>query len=123
MYSLKNRKPITALIISIVVCIAACNFSGRTKTVEVNNNEGSLKIEYHGSIAFSEDGRTIENISPNGYIHYKNDFEKITIESNDSGELEYAIYANGNLLNGRSEEAGKILRTAIKDMDKYYNGK
>jgi hypothetical protein len=122
MYSLKSKKPIAALIIAIVVCIAACNTGGRTKSVKVNNEEGNLKIEYCGSIAFSEDGRNIENISPNGYIHYKNDFERISIEGNDSGELAYKVYNNESLLNENSEEAKKILHSAIKKMEKYYYG-
>jgi hypothetical protein len=120
MYTMKKKNPFLVLFLLVVISTMACNFSGRTRTVKVNNGDGVLKIEYHGDILFSEDGTRVEEISPEGYIRYRCNNQRIYIESDEDGVLKYKVYNNGQRLNKNDADAVEFLTNAVKKMEEHY---
>jgi hypothetical protein len=98
----------------------ACNFNGRKKTVKVNNGEEVLKIEYRGNISFTDDGTGIEDISPDGYIYYKCNGQRVYIESDEDGDLHYKVYNNGQRLKINDAASSELLSNAVKKMEEHY---
>jgi hypothetical protein len=120
MYTMKKKNPFFLLLLLLAVSVMACNFHGRTKTIKVNNGDELLKIEYRGEISFNEDGTAVEGISPDGHIYYKKNSQKVYIESDEDGTLQYKVYNNGRRLGKNDAEAMQILNDAVKKMEEYY---
>lgn len=121
MYTMKKKNPFFVLLLLIVLSVVACNFHGhRTKTVKVNNDNNHIKIEYSGAITFSEDGMTIEDISPDGYIRYNNNGQRVYAESNEDGEIRYKLYDGNRRLHMSDPEAQEFMSHAVKVMEEYY---
>jgi hypothetical protein len=120
MYTMKKKNPFFVLFLLVAICTMACNFHGRKKTVKVNNGEEILKIEYRGNISFTDDGTGIEDISPDGYIHYKCNGQRVYIESDEDGSLHYKVYNNGKRLKINDTETSELLSNAVKKMEEHY---
>lgn len=118
---MKKKNPFFVLLLLIVLSVVACNFHGhRTKTVKVNNDDNHIKIEYCGAITFSEDGTAIEDISPDGYIRYNNNGQRVYAESNEDGEIRYKLYDGDRRLHMSDPEAHEFMSHAVKVMEEYY---
>lgn len=120
MYTMKKKNPFFVLLLLVVIGTMACNFHGRTKTVKVNNGEEVLKIEYCGNISFTEDGMGIEDMSPDGYIYYKCNSQRVYIESDEDGDVHYKVYDNGKRLKVSDAAASALLSNAVKKMEEHY---
>ena len=113
---MKKRSSILLLTL-LVFLLAACHHHGyRTRTVRVNNNNESLKIEYCGNVSFNDDETAIEALSPDGYIKYKNNNNRIVVECDEDGDIECRIYRGNHRLNIEDEEAKEIFRAALRDI-------
>lgn len=117
---MKKKNPFFVLFLLVVIGTMACNFSGRTKTVKVSNGESTLKIEYHGDISFNEDGTAVDEISPDGYIYYKYNNQRVYIESDEDGNLRYKVYENGRRLNTNDASTSQLISNAVKKMEEHY---
>lgn len=120
MYTMKKKNPFLVLFLLVVLGTIACNFHDHTKTVKVSDGETTLKIEYCGDVVFNEDGTAVDEISPDGYIHYKCNGQKVYIESDENGTLQYKIYDNGERLHKSDAAATQILSDAVKKMEEHY---
>jgi hypothetical protein len=121
MYSMKNKHPLFVLLLFIVLLTVACNFNGqRSKTVKINDGNTSIKIEYRGKIIFTEDGRGIEAISPEGYVKYKNGDNRFYAHTDDDGNINYKIYSNGKRLHPADEGARNFMANTIQIIEEHY---
>lgn len=121
MYTMKKKNPFFILFLFVLLGGVACRFHGRTRTVNVNNNGETLRIEYCGDISFNEDGNAVDDIAPFGYIRYKHNGRKVYIESDEDGTLRYKIYNDGQRIHINDPEAQQILSSAIKEMEEHYD--
>jgi hypothetical protein len=120
MYSIKKKNPFLVLLLLVVISTFACHFHGRKKTVTVNNGQEVLKIEYRGNISFTEAGTGVEDISPDGYIYYKCNSQRVYIEKDADGDLHYKVYNKGRRIKINDTEAAEILNSAVKKMEEHY---
>ncbi len=121
MYTLKNKHPLFVLLLFTILTVIACNFNGqRKKTVKINNDNSSIKIEYRGNIIFTEDGTGIEAISPNGYVKYKNGNDRITAKPDANGNINYKIYNNGDRLHPSDAAAKDIIVKNMQIIEEHY---
>ncbi len=115
-YAMKKLRFIVAAI-GLIIISAGCNMGKSHRTISVQNNDLSLKIEYSGTVIFNDDETAIESISSGGYVRYCKNGKKLKAENNH-GEITYELY-NGNKklsLEGNDKE---FLADAIKEMIKY----
>lgn len=120
MYTMKKKSPFFILFLLLLLGGMACRFHGRTRTVNVNSNGETLKIEYCGHIDFNEDGTAVADIAPFGYIKYKHNNTRIYIESDEDGTLRYKVYNGGRRIHINDPEAQEILNSAVKEMEEHY---
>lgn len=90
----KNRIIAAFLILLVVVATGCHHRHNRKRTVRVNSDNSSLKIEYSGNIRFNEEQTVIEKISPRGYVKYRKDGKSFTAESDKWGIIHYRINNN-----------------------------
>lgn len=115
----RNFIPFLGLLVFI---LSACYHHGyRTRTVRVNNDNESMKIEYCGNVSFNDDETAIEAISPEGYIKYRSNNKRIIIECDEDGDIAYSIYKGNHHLNNDDADAKEIVNAAIKDIADHYN--
>lgn len=118
---MKKRNSILLLILAVFI-FSACHHHGyRTRTVRVNNDNQSLKIEYCGNVSFNDDETAIETLSPDGYIKYKSNNNRIVVECDEDGDIECRVYEGNRRLNTEDEEAKEILRAAVRDIAAHDN--
>jgi hypothetical protein len=120
MYTMKKKNPVFVILLIVITTTMACNFHGHTRTVRVNNGSETLKIEYSGEISFNEDGTAINGISPDGYIRYRCNGQRVYIESDEDGALRYKVYSNGQRLNRNDAETEQVLSKAVKKIEEHY---
>jgi hypothetical protein len=102
---------------AMLFSITACYHHGyRTRTVKANDDNNELKIEYNGNIIFNEKETDIVSMEPDGYIKYRKNNNRITIQSNENGDLNIKVYKNGTRLNNADEESQDIINKALKDI-------
>ena len=118
-----------SLAASAAMLLAGCHFgngfsvfnddddNGRNvTTMEVNNGDDDIKIEYAGDIAFTDDETTVKSISAGGCLKYWKNGRKIIAESNKDGVIYWQLY-NGSKNFSINDVRGKQLVTAaIKDL-------
>src|SRR6266487_2695449 len=92
-YTMKKLRFIAAAI-SFIIISAACNMRESHRIISVQNDNGSLKIEYSGTVIFNDDETAIESISPRGYVRYCKNGKKLKAENNHD-EITYELY-NGD---------------------------
>ncbi len=121
MYSIKKKNPFFILLLLIVLAAVACNFNGqRTKTIKIDDGSTVIKIEYCGQIDFSVHGETIETISPDGYVKYRNGDDRFYAQCDDDGNLTYKLYRNSKRLQPGDAEAAAFMKAAVKTIEEYY---
>jgi hypothetical protein len=118
---MKKRNSILLLSL-LVILLSACHHHGhRIRTVRVNNNNETMKIEYCGNVSFNDDETAIEALSPDGYIKYRCNNKRFIVECDEDGDIEYSIYKGSRQLDNDDEDAKEIVNTAIKDIADHYN--
>src|SRR4051812_672029 len=117
---MKKLRFVTA-VIGLIIISAACHMGKTHRIINVQNDNGSLKIEYSGTVIFNNDKTAIESISPGGYVRYCKNGKKLMAESNH-GEITYELYdEDKKLFPGVTDK--KFLAEAIKEMVKYGHNK
>lgn len=90
------------------------NSTNESKTVIIDDNV-FLEIRYSGEVKINDDETGILSIPSNGYIKYKKNGKKLTIERGSDGEILYAI--NGGSKKSILDTAEKqFVATVIKEM-------
>jgi len=119
---MKNRNNIIAALLLILVVVATgCHRRHhRVRTVKVNNNHSSLKIQYAGKVIFNEDETAIAHLSPNGFIKYRKDGQLFSVKRNGNGELSYKLYNGTRYLNLNDEAAKDFTARAVKEIAEHY---
>jgi hypothetical protein len=98
----------------ILLLAASCHHSRSSYIVSDGKNE--LEIQSNGEIKFNEDETTIQSISNNGYLKYRNNDKKLLVRYTNNNELKYELSDNGQKLNPETPEGKKLIADAIQDM-------
>ena len=80
----------STVVLCLIILTASCHFGRGKRTISVENNDFSLRIEYAGRITFTEDSTAVKSISPNGYLKFKVNGKKLEAE-NRGGRIVYSI--------------------------------
>jgi hypothetical protein len=83
--------------------------------IKMTNGSVHEEIKYDGEIKISEDETSIDHISPNGYLLFIKNDEKLLIESNYHGEIVYELN-DGEKKSQLNENEKKVLAELIKEM-------
>src|SRR5437867_10224686 len=110
-YTMKKLRFIAAAI-GLIIISAACHMGKSHRIISVQNDNGSLKIEYSGTVIFNDDKTAIESISPGGYVRYCKNGKKLKAENNH-GEITYELYDEDKKLFLEDNDK-KFLAAAIK---------
>lgn len=94
--------------------ISKSNSTNESKTVIIDDDL-FLEIKYSGEVKFNDDETAIASIPLDGYIKYKKNGKKLTIESGPNGEILYAI--NGGSKKSVLDDTEKLfVEAVIKEM-------
>jgi hypothetical protein len=104
------------LLVAVVCAIFLSTSCHRGNAIIVNDGENDLSIYYSGDIKFNDDETGIQSITPDGYIHYKKNDRKLTVDCDYHGQLKYELSDDGRHLDVNSEDGKKLLAIAIRDM-------
>ena len=117
----KRNSFVTALLLLIIISMA-CNYQNqRTRTVKINNEDISVKIEYCGDIIFNDDETAIEEISPDGYVKYKKNGKRFIAESDEDGNISYKLYDGNMDLNYHDAEAREFIERTVREIAEHYD--
>lgn len=112
-----KRNPLAAVLILLLLLSTACHFHRhRIRTVSINTDQTSLKIEYSGKVYFNDEKTAIDYISPGGYVKYKKDDNLFFAKSNDEGEITYKLINGDIKMNYNDEGAKFFIARAVKEI-------
>jgi len=115
--AMKKRNPFITVMLFVLLLSTACHFNNyRTRTVRVNNDNTSLKIEYCGDIVFNQDETAIQEIEPEGYVKYRRDDKRFIAESDEDGNITYRLYNGKKRLKFDDDNAKDFIANAIKEI-------
>jgi len=118
---MKKRNPFVTILLFVLLLSAACNFHRRhTKTVRISDGNTDIKIEYCGDIAFADDGESIEAISPEGYIKYRDNDTRFVAESDEEGNINYKLYNGHRRLSPHDDDAKAFMAGKLKLIEEHY---
>ena len=83
-------------------------------TIVINNDNFYEEIKYAGRINFSDDETSIKSITPNGYLRFTKNEEKVNVESDKNGLLTYSVSLGKHPL-ALDSNARKLITDAIKE--------
>lgn len=119
---MKKINTLAAALVLLLLTAASCHNHGyRTRTVRMNDDNASLKIEYCGEIDFNEDETGITAIEPEGYVKYRNNNKRFIAECDEDGDITYKIYNGSHRLNNNDDEARDIMASAVKEIAEHYD--
>lgn len=120
--AMKKRSPFLTSILLTLLISTACHFhNGHKRTVRVNNDNTTLKIEYCGEVFFNEDETAIEEISPDGYVKYKRNGKRFIAESDEDGNISYKLYNGDRYVNYTDDNAKEFIADAVREIAAHYN--
>lgn len=99
-----------------IILLAACTFGRRHTTIVENTDNHHLRIEYAGHIRFNDKGTDIERISPDGYVEYQKDNEKLEAKNDGHGGVSYELYDGYEKL-ALDERGRNFITEAVRIMD------
>ena len=112
-----KRNPLAAVLILLLLLSTACHFHRhRIRTVSINTDQTSLKIEYSGKVYFNDEKTAIDYISPGGYVKYKKDDNLFFAKSNDESEITYKLINGDIKMNYNDEGAKFFIARAVKEI-------
>ncbi|MBS1600984.1 MAG: hypothetical protein JST75_22415 [Bacteroidetes bacterium] len=116
-----NKIKLIWIAIAVILMSGRCrvgNFFGDGRSgnyIKMTNGSVHEEIKYDGVIKLSDDEMSIDHISPNGYLMFVKDDEKLLVESNYHGQLVYQI--NDDPKRTTLDENGKkVLADLIQEM-------
>jgi len=98
--------------IALVAVFASCHRRSHITTISTSNNNNYKKVEYAGTISFSNDKASIQSMAPRSYLKYETNNVELVAESDKKGVITYEFY--GNKLTQLPDEGKQILAEAIK---------
>ncbi len=107
-----NFNPLPLL---LTIFLLSCHGHRPVTTIETSNGNDFIKIRYNGTVNFSHDSTTIEDMSPMSTLSYRNNTDYLIVRSNEKGQLSFEITENGKslLLDQKGKE---FIAKAVKTM-------
>ena len=119
---MKKRNPFLPVLLLVLLFSTACHYHRyHTRTVKVNNENTSLKIEYCGAVYFNDNGTAIEEMAPGGYIKYKKNDSRFFAKCNDEGRISYRISDGDIQLNINDAVAKEMIAAVVKEIAGHYD--
>jgi hypothetical protein len=103
------KKISTIILASALMFMLSCR-GGRHVTIVNRSNNYETRLEYSGTMAFSNDRTKLEAISNGGYIEFKRNDDEL-YACNDHGHIIYK--QNGTQVNKLDDAGQSMLREAI----------
>jgi hypothetical protein len=108
-----------ALYCLVISAISCRSHHDRATTIKVTDGSTSIRIKYAGGVKFSSDSNSIASISPEGFIWYEKNGDRLDAETNKEGQMSLSLTAsNGKEINPAGAEGKKFMAVAIKEMIK-----
>src|ERR1700734_37274 len=70
----------------------------RDSSIVIRSDNSYEEIKYSGKISFSEDESSIKSISPNGYLEFRKNEDRMVARSNKDGQISYELSESQNKL-------------------------
>ena len=119
---MKKKPPLVTILLLILLISTACHFHHhRIRTVRVNNDNSSLKIEYCGQVIFNDNETAIEDISPDGYVKYSKDDKRFVVRGNADGSISYRLSDDGMPLDYNDPDSKAFIARAVREIAFHYN--
>ncbi len=119
---MKKINPFLTVLLLVLLISTACHHHRyRTRTVSVNNETSSLKIEYCGNVYFNDNGTDIEEMAPGGYVKYKKNESRFLAKCNDEGKISYRISDGDIRINIKDAVAKEMIATIVKEIAYHYH--
>lgn len=104
------------IIVAVIVFITVATSCKRGNSIVVKNDSDYLSINYLGEVRFSDDEKSIQSISLDGYLKFTKNDKELLAESNAHGEVRYELYVEGKKLSADNNNAKLFIAEAIKEM-------
>ena len=119
---MKKRNPFVTVLLLVLLISSACHFHRySTRTVSVNDENSSLKIEYCGHVIFNDNETAIKEIEPNGYVRYKKDDKLFVAKCNEEGIISYKLRDGNIRLNYNDAGAREFIAAAVREIAGHYD--
>ncbi|RKR83861.1 hypothetical protein BDD43_4076 [Mucilaginibacter gracilis] len=102
----------------IIIALTACR-QGKHVVIQNDNNGVLTRMSYYGKIAFADDNMSIKSMSPDSYIEFKMDGEKL-IAQRENGSIIYEL-SDGTKTNTLSEDNKHFIASVLKRVGKFNN--
>jgi len=106
--------------LSVSIFILSCDHHGRHMVITDNNNR--TDITSRGDIQFTADSTAIKSISPEGYLSYEKNENRLRAERDKDGSVYLELYRNGKQVSLDSNSK-VFLAAAVKDMAERHMGR
>lgn len=106
------KKLSTLILVIAVIIISSCHWHRRHVTIATHSGNYNMKLEYAGTMAFSNDRTKVEAISKDGFIDYKRNSDEIYIAPDPSGHVRYE--QNGTQVSKLDNMGQNMLDEAIQ---------
>lgn len=104
------KKLSTIILAAAAIILSSCHHSRVTILTRSNNYE--TRLQYSGSMAFSNDRTKIEAISKGGFIDYKRNDDELRVLPDGAGRVKYEL--NGDQVNTLDTMGQNMLQEAIR---------
>jgi len=85
-----------------------------TFSLSLNNQDGNMSLTVKGDVRLTDDDKGVQQISPQGYIEYRNKNQLLNISADRNGTLIYAI--NGTKKTNPATEDQPLIEECVKIM-------
>lgn len=115
---IQNMQKIRSILAAIILIILASScYGGKHTTIRSNKNGYITSIEYYGKITFNNGNNSIKSMTPNSYIEFEKNDEKISAERNGDGSIIYDLH-NGTKTNTLDNENKQLIAEVLKGVGK-----
>jgi len=101
----------TTFIALTAIILSSCHY-GRHVIIATHTDNSDTRLEYQGSLAFSNDGAKVQSISPHGYIDYKHNSDELYVSDDHSGHIRYKM--NGTEITKLDNASQGMLDEAVR---------
>jgi len=91
---------------------------GRTTSITVSNGSDYMQIKYSGTITLNDNETGFQQISPGGYVRFRQNDKKLLAEGNLKGEISYELSDDGEAITDPAA-ARQFTAAAIREMIAY----
>lgn len=110
-------KTLTMLLLTLfaITVFTSCH-SGPRVVISSDNNGSTTTLEYSGKVYLSSNHLRVARLSPNGYISYKKNDEKLEIKNGPSGNLIFE--RNGDKADSLDATGRALFAEAVREIAK-----